>query len=186
MTDTSTPAIHVQNITTNLTGNAPDGGFLGFNDNTTASIAQINAVCYSAGRVPSVTAATLAVTAAANGELYTVLNRAAGTAVTLPAATGSGRIYRFIIGTTITSNTTVIQTATTGSGDVMDGIAVGVASALVGFETASNTNTITFNGTTTGGIVGTRVELIDYASGHWGVQVRSNGSGTGATPFSHV
>lgn len=183
MTDTSTPAVHIQNITTNLTGNAPDGGFLGFNDTTTASIAQINAVCYSAGRVPSVTASTLAVTAASNGELYTVLNRAAGIAVTLPAATGSGRIYRFIIGTTISSNTTVISAVGT---DAIDGIAVGVASALVGFETASNTNTITFNGTTTGGIVGTRVDLIDYASGHWQVTVRSNGSGTGATPFSHV
>ena len=34
------------------------------------------------------------------------LNRAAGIAVTLPAATGSGRKIKFVVGTSITSNTT--------------------------------------------------------------------------------
>jgi hypothetical protein len=51
----------------------------------------------------SVTAATLTVTAASHAGSTIVLNRAAGTTVTLPASTGSGFKYTFIVGTTVTS-----------------------------------------------------------------------------------
>lgn len=186
MADTSTPAIHTQNISGVIAPEFPDGGTLGPAATGTASISQINSVCYSGGRDVPVTASTLVLTQAAYENVSVVLNRAAGQAVTLPAATGTGAQYNLYIGTTITSNTTTIQTATTGSGDVMQGLAVGVASALVGFATASTTNTITFNGTTQGGLAGTVIFLQDIAAGIWNVEIKSVGSGTGATPFSHV
>jgi hypothetical protein len=56
--------------------------------------------------------------------------------------------------------------------------------SLVGFECASDTDTITFNGSTTGGIKGDRVELIDIATDTWFVNVISSGTSSEATPFS--
>jgi len=50
------------------------------------------------------------------GALQTI-NAAAGLTVTLPAASGTGYRYEFLIGTTVTSNTVVIQVA--NSSDVM-------------------------------------------------------------------
>jgi len=114
-----------------------------------------------------------------------VLNRAAGQAITLPAAIGLGSIYRFFVQTTITSNSTTIKVA--NSTDVMQGTAVVLQDAgdtMVGFETAADSDTITFNGTTTGGVRGAQIELIDVATGIWAVSVRGAATGTEATPFS--
>ena len=52
------------------------------------------------------------------------------------------------------------------------------------FETAATSDTITMNGTTTGGILGAQVEIQDVASGVFSVVVRSAATGTEATPFS--
>ena len=57
------------------------------------------------------------------------------------------------------------------------------ASASI-FETAADSDTITFNGTTTGGIKGATVELQDVAADLWSVRVVGAASGTEATPFS--
>lgn len=130
------------------------------------------------------TSATLVLTPEAAGETV-VLNRAAGQAITLPAAAGSGSIYRFFVQTTITSNSTTIKVA--NSTDVMQGFAVVLQDAgdtMLGFETAADSDTITFNGNSTGGVRGTLVELIDVASGLWSVNVRGAATGAEATPFS--
>ena len=52
------------------------------------------------------------------------------------------------------------------------------------FETAATDDTVTWNGTTTGGIKGDSCELIDIASGLWWVRVMASATGTEATPFS--
>lgn len=148
----------------------------GFIGNVTGSVTTAPAA--------SVTAATLAVTSASAGQIIP-LNRAAGIAVTLPATSGSGASYRFYIGTTITSNTTTIKVA--NATDVMAGTAIVAndtdASASI-FETAASSDTITFDGSTTGGIAGTMVELVDVASGTWWVRITGSATGTEATPFS--
>lgn len=131
------------------------------------------------------TASTLTVTAASHAGNVVTLNRAAGIAVTLPVATGTGNRYRFIVGTTITSNTTTIKVA--DATDTMAGHAILLqdsADTSVAFEGSSTDDTITFNGTTTGGIVGAEVELIDIATNLWFVSVVSTATGTEATPFS--
>lgn len=130
----------------------------------------------------SVTAATLTVTADDyNGELIP-LNRAAGTTVTLPAATGSQAVFRFVIGTTVTSNSYIIKVA--NATDVMAGMAsVGGATGAV-FSTLPASDTITLNGSTTGGLAGSYIEVCDVAAGDWVVSAALIGSGTPATPFS--
>jgi len=115
----------------------------------------------------------------------TTLNAAAGMSVTLPAATGSGSSLKFFIGTTVTSNSIAIYVSR--SSDVMSGVALVAAdggNTLVAFETGATDNTITLNGTTTGGILGDFIELVDVATNQWYVRVTSSATGTEATPFS--
>jgi hypothetical protein len=128
----------------------------------------------------SVTAATLTVDSTYNGQVIP-LNRAGGMTVTLPAATGSQAVYTFVVGTTFTSNG-IIKVA--NATDVMNGIAsVGGGTAAV-FGTLPASDTITMNGSTTGGLAGSYVELKDVAAGDWIVTAYLVGSGTPATPFS--
>lgn len=113
-----------------------------------------------------------------------VLNAAAGMAVTLPAAVGSGAKFSFLIGTTITSNTSTIKVV---GNDTMTGLAISAAdggNTVNGWETAADSDTITFDGSTTGGIKGDQVELEDVAADLWRVSIVSSSTGTEATPFS--
>lgn len=138
-----------------------------------------------------VTAATLALSAFRTGGMRLLnLQRAAGQALTLPYSTGKGGKYRFFVGTSITSNTTTIHTAAgnnpkTGAADTIQGIATVTGATPGNFGSASNTNTITMNGGTTGGLLGTQIVLEDIAPGVWAVEFNGLGSGTGATPFSN-
>lgn len=115
-----------------------------------------------------------------------VLNSASGAAVTLPAATGSGDKYFLVVGTTVTSNT---YTVSCGSGDTFVGNAIVYAdggNTVLADEAAATDNTITFNGTTTGGLAGAFIELIDIADGDWFVHLQTAATGSEATPFSTV
>lgn len=113
-----------------------------------------------------------------------VINAAAGMTVTLPPATGSGAFYKLIVGTTVTSNTVVIQVTTN---DIMQGVAWLTAdggNTVNGWETAADSDTITMDGSTRGGIRGDRIELIDIAADVWAVQMWGAATGTEATPFT--
>ena len=133
----------------------------------------------------SITGATLTCTKDVHAGRTTVISAVAGCAVTLPAATGTGSVYRFIIGSTITSNSTTIKVA--NATDVMTGRAFVVSdntAAVLGFATAAASDTITLNGTTLGGIVGDHIEIIDAITGTFAVRVFTAATGTEATPFS--
>jgi hypothetical protein len=149
-----------------------------------ATFTEINRACDASTRIVNATAATLTVTEASHDNKVITLNRAAGIAVTLPAATGSGTKLLFVLGTTVTSNTTTIKVV---GDDTMTGTCIALqdgGDTMVGFETASDSDTITWNGTTTGGVKGDSVELIDIAADLWFVRVVQSATGTEATPFS--
>lgn len=137
-----------------------------------------------ANSLVTVDTATAAVTEADHAGRTVLISRAAGSTLTLPAATGSGATYKFVILTTVTSNAVVIQV--TGD-DIMTGVAIvandGGATASI-WETAADSDTITMNGSTTMGIKGDVVELQDIAADTWLVEVRGSATGTEATPFS--
>lgn len=147
----------------------------------TVTGAQINAAV--GGGVSNVTTSTKTVGSDDVGKLIT-LNRAAGIAVTLPAATGSGTEYKFFVGTTASGGSYVITAA---GNDTMFGTAYvaqdNASDTIVAFEAAGAT-TITLNGTTTGGIKGNIVTLIDAALDTWSVIVTGSATSTEATPFS--
>lgn len=79
----------------------------------------------------------------------------------------------------------VVQAA--NATDVMVGSAVFIDDSsdnAVGFETASTSDTITLNGSTTGGVTFSKIVCTVLASGKWKVDVISGCTGTPATPFS--
>jgi hypothetical protein len=148
-----------------------------------ATAAEINRAADVSARIVNVTAATLAVTELAHDGKVVTLNRAGGIAVTLPAATGSGMRLRLIVGTTFTTAGTIKVTGD----DVMAGLALLAqdgGDTVVAFAAAADSDTITLDGSTTGGIKGADVELIDIAADLWFVNYRSDASGTEASPFS--
>lgn len=131
----------------------------------------------------SITAATATLVPDDHAFRAIVLDRAGGIAVTLPAATGSGDVYSMFIKTTFTGSSTIKVVGN----DVMTGFAEilqDAADTIVAFETAADTDTITFNGTTTGGLLGTQVVLVDIAADLWAVSVIGAATGIEATPFS--
>jgi len=79
----------------------------------------------------------------------------------------------------------VIQVA--NATDVMVGSAILIDDSsdnVVGFETASTSDTITLNGSTKGGVTFSKIVCTVLASGKWKVDVTSGCTGTPATPFS--
>lgn len=133
----------------------------------------------------NITAATTLNEATHGLERILTVNSAAGIALTLPASTGNGAIFRFFIGTTITSSSTTIK-VDNGS-DVMAGVAIVAAEAgdtAVLFETAATTDTITMNGSTLCGIKGDYIELEDVTLNLWSVRFVGQATGSEATIFS--
>ncbi len=129
-------------------------------------------------RLPLI-AATIALTVPRHGIKLLSLTVATAQTLNLPKATGKNGVFDIYLPITATGNK-IIKAA---SGNTLNGLASVQTSQ---FQSASNSNTITLNGTTTGGILGTRVQLRDAAVGQWHVELRAMGSGTAATPFSNT
>jgi len=112
-----------------------------------------------------------------------VINAAAGLTVTLPASSGKGDVYEIFVGTTVTSNNYIIQVA--NSTDILAG-AVHLTTDIAGtsMPTSTTSDTITMNGSTTGGLRGSWLRFKDVASGFWALEGGIICTGTEATPFS--
>lgn len=156
----------------------------------TASAAELNRLTVS-GRLVTVTTTPLTASLATHEGKTVVLSKADALAVTLPAASGSGARYRFVIGIAASGGSYTIATAPTT--DSFAGIALGTdddgvpANSWATVSGGSNTNKITMDGSTQGGKVGDIVEIEDIAAGVWAItNMRLTQSGTEATPFSHV
>lgn len=132
-------------------------------------------------RSPVTVTATGSLTEAANAGHVNVLSSASAVALTLPAATGTGDVYKFFVGTVDTSGYSV---AAAGSDKLTGGIHF--QSSTAGSDYMSTTGTtLTINGTTKGGsAVGDWFEMQDVKSGVWAVKGAVTPTGVYATPFS--
>lgn len=110
-----------------------------------------------------------------------VIDRAGGFAITLPEATGSGDKYRFYVKTTLTADCTIAALTT----DILQG-AIMVATDITGVTcpATATSDKLTMNGGTTGGLLGSYVEVTDVVDGAWHVTGALVSSGTEATPFA--
>lgn len=136
---------------------------------------------------PIAAGATLTLTRAAHDGKTILLDTAAGSVVTLPAAAATGARFRFQVSTTATSNSHVIEVA--NADDTMKGVILAMSDAVggatVGWEAGASDDTITLNRTTTGTAkVGHFIEVEDIAENVWAVHGIIAQSGTEATPFS--
>jgi hypothetical protein len=160
-------------------------------DATAAAIAatavEIARACDTSARLVSVGGTALTITEALHdGKIVKLDHTAAPSTCTLPLATGSGSVFRFIV-TAINTNNHLIKVASaagtiSGSVNILDAD----AAAQTAYSTAATTDTITLNGTTTGGQVGDMIELVDIATDKWAIRgqlVCPAGSNI-ATPFS--
>lgn len=114
------------------------------------------------------------------------LNIAAGSVATLPAATGSNNVYRFVVTTTASSNSHKILAASTS--DKLQGTEVGwTGSTAKVFACLGNTSAIQmpFAGTQpSGGFLGDYFEYRDVGTNLWQVNGVYQAGTTPTTPCS--
>ncbi len=138
--------------------------------------------------------ATKTLTVAANNNQVIKLDTLAGSVVTLPAATGSGAKFKFLVTVLATSASHKVQVA--NASDFMVGVINGAridsANTVLGFAAANsgtvatNSDTITLNRTTTGSVtVGEWIDVEDVAANTWAVNGLLTATGAlFATPFT--
>lgn len=129
----------------------------------------------------------LTLTAASHSGRLIQLDTATGSTVTLPASSGSGAVFECVVTVLATSNSHIIKVA--NGTDVMVGYVLNqdtdTANAFTGFNTTSTSDTITLNRSTTGSVsIGERIRLRDVKTGFWTVEGYTTSTGAPATPFS--
>lgn len=149
------------------------------------ALAQFDILGYVTSPIVVLTAASTLVREQHAGRTMS-LQLLAGFATTLPKSSGSGDKYKFVIGIVNTSGSYIVKVGNTT--DVIQGSVMTVsdgAAAVLGYNTAASSDTITLNGTTTGGLtIGDWFEVTDLKSGVYAFTGLTSSSGTEATPFS--
>ena len=94
---------------------------------------------------------------------------------------------KFTIVSSITKTGSLIVKVANAN-DIMTGMATIVdtdtTDNMEGFMTAATSDTITLNGSTTGGVTHATIECVALSSTQWKVSVNTGGTGDLATPFS--
>jgi hypothetical protein len=158
----------------------------------TATAAEINRVAKNSTRVGISAGATLAVTQALHDGKVINLDTAAGSVCTLPAATGSGAKFKFLVSVLATSNSHVVKVA--NATDFFIGTIAGVSDdpatvkgwiAANSGTVATNSDTVTLNRGTTGSVsLGEYIDVQDVAANTWSINGMITQTGTESTPFS--
>lgn len=137
------------------------------------------------GDVPITCGSTCTITTGMAGSTI-LLNLAAGSVATLPAATGSGAHYNFVVTTTVSSNADKILAASTS--DKLQGTAIGwTGSTAKVFACLGNTSAIQmpFAGTQpSGGFLGDTFRYTDVGANLWQVDSVYQAGTTPTTPCS--
>ena len=129
---------------------------------------EIVRVCDVSTRVVTLAASTTIAVATHENKILLLGKSGAAYTMTLPAASGSGAIYRFIVSVVNTSNYVITVTGNDtidGSVDILD--LAGTAQAS--YAATGTVNTITLNGTDQGGAIGDWLEFRDIAADQWAI-----------------
>ena len=150
------------------------GGTVTFNGTATFNGAKVTPVNGSSGNTT--------LTAAGSGQTF-LFDTAAGITYTLPAPV-VGATYDFVVTTSVTSSNHKVITNT---GTVLlQGVIAGATTTATMLESVigSSNISVTMNGTTTGGLVGTYLSFKCLSATLWQVNGMNFGSGSPATPFA--
>ena len=147
----------------------------------------------SAHAVISATTTTLTLTQATHANKVVTIDKVAGVAFTLPEATGTGDVYKLVLGTAMTSGSTTVTAADTTNADfagtiLMVDLDAATTAYIAQTIQATGDDIFTMNRTTTGGVnVGLDwVSFTDIKADLWQVEGTlyvPTGSNP-ATPFS--
>lgn len=149
----------------------------------TPSAVEINKLKVST-RIVSLAVDTTLTEATHEGKVLVLGGAGSSRTMTLPAATGGGGVYTFVVGAVNTSNYVI----TRAGSDTLNGSIIyasdNASNAALAFE-AGAAATITLNGTTKGGAsIGDTITLVDCASAKWCVRGQVTETGSEVTPFS--
>ncbi len=156
-------------------------------DGITATAVELNRTSDVSARLVSATG-DLILTSIHSGKIITFTD-VTGDAVDLPAATGTGAVYRLVVVGLLSSGSHILQVAA-ATDDEFVGCTLGVdtdADTAVAFaaEDADGYDTITMGLTATGGYPGDWLQVIDIAAGKWALSGwRSHEGGAEAHGFT--
>lgn len=139
----------------------------------------------SNGGAYNITASVIGASQSQHANKVMTLNIAAGTTITLPFATGTQDKYTFVVGTTFTGSG-IIKVGRGADTFVGTSISTVLAGSTAGFAdgVGGTDDTLTMNGTTTGGIAGSMASFTDIAPNLWLVDARLISTATTITSFS--
>lgn len=137
------------------------------------------------------TTGTVTVTQAALNNVTLVIKKVSGGTVQLPLASGSGAVYRVVVGLALTSAqwiiSAVVATDVFAGGILINDTGASAAATADFYPTAATSNTITMTlATSGGGSIGDWVEFEDISANTWAVRGVFQGTIDPVTPFSHV
>ncbi len=113
-----------------------------------------------------------------------LLDNAGGILANLPAATGSGDAYKFLITVTVTSAD--VYKIAADSTDTIQGMCyfmTDTSGVMIAFKAGGAADYVNMDGSTQGGLVGAVLVFTDIGSGIWDCQYHGDATGTEATPF---
>lgn len=141
--------------------------------------------------VPVVVAAataTLTLTPALHANRLVLIQSTGGLVITPAPATGTGNVYAIVVIATVSGGSVTIDFKAANATDVINGTGTQfkVGTSTLSYSCGTNTNLVTLNGTTTGGIIGDFFSWADVAT-HQNIIVEFNTQATStvATPFSN-
>ena len=134
-----------------------------------ATPAEIDAKADRSAQVVSLTG-TDAITQTEHESRVNIITGTTAATYTLPEATGSGDRYKFIFAE-VNTNGTVFVTADTANCDIRGSLNIldADSNAQTAYPGNASDDTITLNGTTTGGQIGDWIEFVDIATDVWHV-----------------
>lgn len=141
--------------------------------------------CIAQGQHVEVIACGAAKTLTASDSGATVLlDTAAGSILTLPTPV-AGMVFDIAVSVSVTSNSHIITVADTSTEFLAGGLQMMIDTTGVSegqFLNGTSHITLTHNGSTTGGLIGTQYRFVAISSTVWTVTGLCAGSGTLATP----
>jgi len=129
------------------------------------------------------TSAAITLTQALHAGKILTMTGTTGRAITLPEATGTGDVYEIFYVATVASGSHTIV-APSSATDFVGGVAIATDIAGVTCICNSGDDTITMNGSTTGGVAGTFLRFTDVVDGTYLVEGFLTSTSTEADPFS--
>lgn len=141
----------------------------------------------TAANLINLAATTLTITQATHdGRIVKLSHTGASSTVTLPDATGSGMTVKFIVGAVNTSSHIIKVPDASNTLKGVVSILDNDSNALTAYAATGTDDTLTLNGTTTGGQIGDWVELVDIAADTWHIcgQLLCPAGSNVADPFS--